>query len=252
MRDFANKYELTVKVNSRPVREYSHDGMIFIEGREGSEYSILIKNNTHSSIAAVISVDGLSIADGNNAGLDSKCLIVNAFSAVDVPGWITSKNSANKFLFSSRERSYSERTGQGSSNVGVIGLMVFEEKPKDFRQMNQHPPYFGYQTGYPLNASVTRGAKMLSATSHSMDNVLVGAASVEPLGTGFGEHKDINVTEVNFEKRNPKSPDAILALYYDSRKGLERRGIVVDSRNSLPNAFPSYTTDNTFCKFPTK
>ena len=73
------------------------------------------------------------------------------------------------------------------------------------------------------------------------------------LGTGWGDEINHNVTTVEFNRKDKFNPTKILTLFYDSKKGLEARGIqVVKTKKKtvkqLPNAFPTY--NNTGCKPP--
>lgn len=241
MRDQFNKYELILKVRGNPVKEYFHDGLVFVEGRPGSEYTLEIRNNTHERIAAIVSVDGLSVIDGNPAGTESKSFILNGYGRQEVHGWVKSLSAVNKFEFASPDRSYSNRTNQGTKNLGVIGLMVFTEKPYVPINFNPQPVFRSWKKSAEVNNLEVFG---------SVSNM--SARSAPSIGTGHGDEKKVSMSEVKFQRRDPSNPDGILAMYYDDRKGLERRGIIVDTGSAFPNAFPSYTSENKFCKTPTR
>jgi hypothetical protein len=91
-----------------------------------------------------------------------------------------------------------------------------------------------YDTGasrrVQLNASGTATASLNSATASS---------TPFELGTGWGERVEMKTNQVTF---NRGELDATIALYYDSRRNLEKRGIEVLRReprvsNELPQAF---------------
>ena len=69
------------------------------------------------------------------------------------------------------------------------------------------------------------------------NSVFLAEESEEKLGVGFGVSKDHEVKEVVFEKGHCYG---LISLYYDSRKGLEKRGIQVVNIpvSSRPNPFP--------------
>lgn len=244
MRDFTNQYELGVIINNRPVDEYPHtDGNTYIEGRSGSNYTIRVKNNSYERIAAILSVDGLSVLDGTDAGLDSKAYIVDPYSSIEVPGWTLNRSEVAQFKFGDVSNSYAPRMGKGTTNVGVIGLMVFREKIR-----------------YTTYNSSTRGNVQLlgsswQATCDSFSTSSVGSMDIQQtsytpeVGTEFGEVKNFNTNEVTFTKRDPNHPDAIVALYYDSARGLEKRGIYV-GRKPAPSPFPTYTNSIPGCTPP--
>lgn len=229
-------YELHVKVNERrPVREYDHtDGYTYIEGRKGSEYIIEIANNSLERVMAVISVDGLSVLNGTTNWDDG--YIVDAQSTIQIPGWTIDKTKIAKFEFDDPYKSYTSRIGNGSSNVGVIGAMIFKEK---IHQVN------AYRSMFPKSISTQGGiwSGSLGITSQT------AAISTLEMGTGWGEESNFNISEVQFERRDPTTPDATLALYYDSAKGLEKRGIVMDFSKYNPNPFPGLE-NSIGCKRP--
>ncbi|MNY39449.1 hypothetical protein D3C86_1741330 [compost metagenome] len=91
-----------------------------------------------------------------------------------------------------------------------------------------------------------------------MDNILVGGAAgsvshnpvpestqrrittdrEENLGVGWGNAVEFKMNSTTFDKGEKV---AQLVLFYDSRKNLERRGIIVEKRDSIsmrPNPFP--------------
>ncbi len=66
------------------------------------------------------------------------------------------------------------------------------------------------------------------------------------LGTGWGDELEHKVTLVEFSRRDDSNPDEILVIYYDTRKGLENRGIrVIQTKKKrvkkLPSPFPTYS-----------
>ncbi len=48
------------------------------------------------------------------------------------------------------------------------------------------------------------------------------------LGTGFGRATGFNTVETTFERETPTQPQAIFVFYYDSLRGLKRRGVPVE------------------------
>jgi hypothetical protein len=49
-------FELEVLVNDKPVTEYSHKGMTFLEGRRGSEFKLRFHNKTNKRVLVVPSM----------------------------------------------------------------------------------------------------------------------------------------------------------------------------------------------------
>lgn len=127
-------------VKDKQITEYAHRGQTYVEGREGSEYELEIKNKTSGRIEAIISVDGLSIIDGKTAGLSSSGYLLNAYETIRIPGWKVDSKVAAKFAFSGKKESYAtQMSGGDSRNNGVIGLMAFAEKRKSAKHTYRTP-----------------------------------------------------------------------------------------------------------------
>lgn len=234
MFDFTRQYEFEVKIGGRALTEYPHtDGNIYVEGRPGSEYTLYFKNNGYDDVVAIPSVDGLSVFDGKPAGKDSKGYIVDAYASINIPGWTLNSNEVARFTFGDVRESYSVQSNQGASNVGVIGLLVFRR--------NLQPQHHGIATASVFGSGgIMRGMTHDSFNLNSIESQSVGATmSAQDMGTGFGKAQDFKTVEAKFEKRDPNHPDALMALYYDSAKGLARRGINVSLKHN-PSPFPTY------------
>ena len=276
MKDNTNQYELSVVVNSRPVTEYVHQGLVFVEGRANSSYELQIKNNSYERIMAIPSVDGLGVIDGKPAGSESPGYIIEPYQTLNIPGWKVDDNFAAEFQFGASKSSYSNRTGKGQKNVGVIGLMVFRPRPSPQAFINAYS-FTSTMTGTP--SPVTSGTPSpdwntptsggLVGGSILMNNAMLGgnaamrgiaipsggAASLskgpvtQSLGTEYGDATAFQTTTTTFDKRDPDFPDALMAVYYDDAAGLEARGIILSYRNTAPQAFPIYTSSNTASNF---
>lgn len=122
-----SNYEVEVLINGKPAREFYKDGRHFIEGREGTRYSIRIRNNGSARVLVVPSVDGLSVMNGKEASHKSGGYIVDGYSSITIDGWRRSDKEVAEFLFSDPGQSYASKMGKGG-NQGVIGVAVFKEK----------------------------------------------------------------------------------------------------------------------------
>lgn len=80
--------------------------------------------------------------------------------------------------------------------------------------------------------------------------VVSNAAPIEgafEMGTGFGKKADFKTNEVKFQKGDLKVE---MSIFYDSRRNLEKRGIVVAARETrYLDEFPS-AFSGTGCKPP--
>lgn len=254
---FQNNVELEVLIKGRPVTEYRHRGQTFIEGREGSEFEVLIRNRTGRRVEAVVSVDGLSVLDGKEAGTESSGYLVEAHGSVSIPGWTLDNARVAKFQFSGKEGSYAAAATGSARNTGVIGLLAYNEVPA-IRTPSYYTksadPFGGggfgggwagsdrwndIRIGSTLRGSgMTYGASMSDerargiaptntvmlqgiATNH-VDATPFNAVALNNLGTGFGEAADFRTTQVSFQRGDLHS---MLVLMYDNARGLKARGI---------------------------
>lgn len=249
-------YELQVLVNGKPVKEYSHNGKVYIEGKKGSEFSLRIKNNNSSRILAVPTADGLSVLNGKDASLDSPGYVIDGYDSLTIDGWRKSVQEVARFYFSSPEDSYRKRSEKGD-NVGIIGLAVFREKEEDIKDkgiLDKMPyvPYVPTPNIYPViyphpNCSHNWGPTVTylsnnnvisSMSLDSTDQVEQVNMVRQDLGTGWGEAKKSEVTTVTFERED--TVDALFEIIYNTRKRLEELGVDFDSKPIYvaPQSFP--------------
>jgi hypothetical protein len=207
--------------NRTAADEYYHQGNFWIEGREGNDYCIELRNHTTRPAMFVVSVDGLDVLQGQTAGANSPGFIVPAVGVTVVQGWNINNQQAAAFLFTRKSTSYVNQIGGSTTNTGVIGAMVFAEKP---------PVYTAQETG--------------------LRNTLVASSFSGSLGTGFGEALTQKLSQEHFLKATPGQPQAILALYYNTAKNLEKMGIKLRRRRDVSyqaDPFPAYQSG---CKPP--
>ncbi len=280
-------YSLDILVKGKPVTKYptpSNFKDVWIEGREGTEYSIRLRNNSGTRAKFVVSVDGLSINDGNVAGIASPGYVLDHNETLEIPGWLVNAKQAAKFTFGSKASSYAASQGD-VSNTGVIGFLVFAEKyvpvydPFNSRAIwetaKDPNTYILYGHSTCDTGSKYVGGKAEPATLDVVNTYQtqtttlgqpVGTTSrritlpdttatlnyseVNPsLGTGFGESTDFKTKKVDFVQAS-NTPIHSEVLYYDNAKGLNRLGIVLEWQKAhvkRPNPFPA---DPDYCKKP--
>lgn len=257
-------YEVEVLINGKPAKEYAHKGKVHIEGRQGTRFSIRMRNNSYSRKLFVPTIDGLSIMNGEEGSFDSSGYIVGGHSSITIDGWRTSDKEVAEFFFSSPEGSYRKKMNKGD-NLGVIGCAVFSEV--------FNPPFYISNSGgqtitfpgqdWPQWTTTTCDTASLSSTTgtsvfnmqtrgSSMDNVKamccsanLGSQPTQQLGTGWGDQKTSEVTSVTFDRVS--SPDATFEIYYNSREELQKAGISFKKEPLyvVPQAFPGQ-----YCKPP--
>ncbi len=112
-------------------KTYGWDSRRFVTGKQGSEYSIVLKNRCKSRLEVVLSVDGLDVIDGKAASFSKRGYVIAPDETLEVKGWRTGPETVARFQFSSVAGSYANLSTGEHRNVGVIGLAVFTEKGVD-------------------------------------------------------------------------------------------------------------------------
>jgi hypothetical protein len=261
-------YEVEILINGKPAKEYAHEGSVYIEGREGTRFSIRIRNNSYSKKLFVPTIDGLSVMNGEEGSFKSSGYIVQGNSSITIDGWRTSDKDVAEFYFSSPEKSYRVKMERGN-NLGVIGVAVFSEDIPYFCSTyttnNSTSNIFPCNDNgidwnkpiYPLLGGTLDGK--YGKTSLSCQNLNVSSNSgmskemseikyqKQQLGTGWGDQKRSEVTSVDFNRKSV--PDVIFELLYNTREELERAGISFKKAPIYvyvePQAFPGQ-----YCKPP--
>jgi hypothetical protein len=215
----AMRVSLDVLVNGQPARVISHNGKLYLPvPRMGSEYEIRVNNMGSHRIAAIVSVDGLSVIKGDVASERSPGYLVDPRGNVVIKGWRRDKDTVAAFNFEERSNSYAYSRGY-RDNIGVIGLVAIEEQTYVPR---------------PL-AEFYRGATAIPKSSAD----LLGGT-----GTGWGRDIGSSATLVPFVRSANKQ---MITIYYDTAEALRRIGVPVDGDCLKP--FPA---DTGFCPPPTK
>jgi hypothetical protein len=259
MFDPSGQFELSICPNGRrPADEYFHQGSMWIEGRENSNYTIRFSNKTADRVLAIISVDGLDVLKGQPAGPQSEGYVVDSYSSIDIPGWKVDNNVAAEFFFAKSGKSYVTKMGANTSNTGVIGAMVFKEY-----KWNYDPLTYVTASSYPLagGGGVLRGlhqnpvhqwhtgAALNAVGSNSVQTSATASSLSANVGTGFGEAVDWETKGTTFIRESQSTPNALMAIFYDDARNLQRRGIQINSKRSKyannTNPFPTYTSGAT-------
>ena len=244
-------YEMQIRPNGRAAAdEYYHNGNTWIEGREGSKYTIFLKNNDWRRAQFIVSVDGLDVLDGRPAGIQSRGYVLNPNQSMEIPGWRLNNREAAEFYFSKKNNSYVSEIGGNANNAGVIGIMVFAERqvqnsPYDIARIARH-------AGNNLYTASTNSAIPTQYTSSMGSGQITANNATLSIGTGFGEAIGHQTRETTFIRNNDQIHDGLMVVYYDTAENLKRMGIQLKTRytSSTPNPFPAGGTYNTGCVPP--
>lgn len=116
--------------NGKVLKSYQHEGKHFVEAPPEGTYSIRLRNNSFGQKLCVLSVDGRNVCDGTPAAFSGPGYVIAPYQTITIPGWRRTNNEVASFEFKPQEKSYASKIGDGTSNTGVIGLAVFDEKVK--------------------------------------------------------------------------------------------------------------------------
>ena len=199
---------LEILVDGQPVPTIHHKGRTYLPvPYKGAEYQIRVWNHGSRRIAAIVSVDGLSVINGRHASEASPGYLVDPSSRILIKGWRRNMERVAAFSFVDRADSYARLTGH-PENIGVIGLLAIEEQG-------------------PRPVPLEEKANTRSFTDKRM------ASGVGSVGTGYGREIDSQIYYVPFIRSPNKRT---ITLYYDTEEALRKAGILGEP--SLPTPFP--------------
>ena len=247
-----NNVEVSIIVGNRPIREYLFEGRLYVEGKNDSEYSIRIKNNTYGRIKTVISIDGLNVINGTKASNDQNetGYVISAYNSMDIKGFRADNNSVGAFKFVQKRESYATENGSYYTN-GIIGVRVYSEKINyifanqyidAWKQSNDSTFTFGSSAincSMPMENTQIKGQNL----NFCGNNVLRSASQIaktkiEPfeLGSTWGTKLEDRVIETTFEL------DSLITefeIFYSSREGLKSLGVpmIKEKQIAFPRAF---------------
>ena len=245
--------ETQILVNGKPVKKYIHNGKTYIEAKEGSEFSIKIKNNTLNRQLAIVSVDGLSVVDGEAPSDKSRGYIINAKSSVEIKGYRISDSEIASFKFVPRENGYAKSKGT-PENSGGIGIRVFDED--HFYSVKEMvtdllEPYHPYPTAPWHFPKITWDSSSTSSTTYSPghpETILYRAeargiessvCATFKLATGWGKKQEDKIKETTFQPGNLAFSEDI---FYTTTEELVKLGVPLtkESKISHPQTFPKW------------
>lgn len=242
--------DVEICVNGKPIRKYPHNGRIYIEAKDGIEYSIKIKNNSYARILAVASVDGINAINGEAGGATKAGYVINGRDSYEIKGFRTSNESVNTFKFSDKEKSYaakSDQTGGDTSNCGVIGVQIYSEKqaPILISPILEPLPWNNDTIRYAnCNTTDNHDRPRSANLSYCTTSEVADYASFD-LGTEFSNNAVMD--KVEDTQFNIGLLTDTFEIYYATRRSLISLGVPLErsAKIAFPKAFPSQ-----FCKPP--
>lgn len=197
--------QVEVVQHGRVLRTVSHQGQVYVEAPPEGTYSIRVRNTTHRRRLAVISVDGVNVVNGEDAGFNGPGYVINPWQTVDIPGWRRTDGTVAAFQFKESEDSYAAQTGRGTNNVGVIGVAAYDEKVKPvvarppivIKEVHHHHHHDDWCRGMTLGGATfgtpdySRGS---SNTGDGLPDLGTTTCSVENSASG-----SLSMDSANFE-----------------------------------------------------
>lgn len=113
--------------NGRVLRTIDHEGQTFVEVPSRGTYTLRVSNNHYKRRLVVISVDGVNVVSGEPASHNGGGYVLDPWQIIEIPGYRRDNGEVAAFEFTEQGGSYAAQTGKGTSNVGVIGMAVFNE-----------------------------------------------------------------------------------------------------------------------------
>ena len=114
--------------DGRWLDAWESHGKRIAAGEPGARYEVVVKNETKRRVEIVLSVDGLDALDGATANFKKRGYVIGPREELAVEGFRTSDGTVAAFRFRSVGESYAQRRHGDTTNVGVIGFAVFQER----------------------------------------------------------------------------------------------------------------------------
>ncbi len=210
---------LDVLVDGSTVRLIPYQGRLYLPvPRMGAEYQVRVTNHGGRRIAAIVSVDGLSVIHGKPASEAQAGYVVDPHSSIVIKGWRRDRDTVAAFTFTDRDQSYAARMGY-PENVGVIGLVAIEEEGP--RPM-------------PI--------PLLDRKTETAPGAKRAEGGFGGTGTGWGRDLESRIYYVPFVRSQNKQA---VTIYYDTVENLRRAGVPVEIHYPVP--FPR---DPDYCPPP--
>lgn len=262
--------KVEIVTGGRALPTYNHKGQLYAEAPLEGEYSLRLTAPRAglSRLLSVISVDGLNIITGEEAGYSDPGYVLQPGQTILISGWRRSDDEVAAFEFTPKTGSYSNRMGKGTSNVGVIGVAVFAEDRPPLQKLEFSTSSVVTELGArsygatiddfgcepePDSDDVLPIPPSASAAGSAESNVRscstdggsssrwgtlrrrVTRSSTE-VGTGYGNRRKMYTEETTF-RRATEIPFEVVTVRYATREKLIEWGVIVPSKE--PNPFPA-------------
>ena len=224
----------------RELMEYNSRGQTYVAGQPGQRYNLRVRNNTGERVLAVLSVDGVNILTGQTARTSQQGYVIEPYRDVQIAGWRKSMRNVARFYFTDLGDSYAARTGR-PRDVGVIGVAVYQEKPRIIHYENRGYDDRSYERMESQSDQARPAAAPRAPSAANAQKSVAMEGARQEIGTGHGESQTSWASATTFERRSA-APAQVSTIRYDSHQNLQRQGVIrwdrrYERRNE-PNAFP--------------
>ena len=267
--------KIEIVQGGKVLRTHAHEDLTYAEAPASGEYAVRLTNDHPKRRLAVVSVDGINVIDGSDAGYAGPGYLLGPWQSIEIPGWRRDGEKVAAFDFKEQGASYAARSGRGTSNVGVIGVAAFDEAVRvtvpPVEHHHHYPPfkYIPYipwtspdipyipppwtmgttEVTFSSDGGVGRindATKSVYSTSclrgaGPQVNCSVGAEPAEDVGTAYGRETTFHTQDVDFQRAS-ESPSLVVELRYATRARLKKMGVDVDgapASKKAPSAFPA-------------
>lgn len=180
------RVRMDVLVNGQPLPTVIRNGRPTLPVEDvGQEYAIRVSNDGPRRILAIVSVDGLSVMNGQPENDYGSGYVIRPHSSTIIRGWRRGNDKVAAFSFEKRSNSYAARMGQ-DAKIGVIRLLAIEEL-----NFNYPSPMLHYGRASTSAAQQPGG-----------------------IGTGYGRELDSRVVGVPFRRGTRRRE---LKIHYDNK-----------------------------------
>lgn len=185
------------------LRRIAHDGQVYVMAPKKGQYSLRVYNHTNKRRLAVITVDGINVITGKDGTPEDDGYVLKPWETLDIPGWRRDDGTVAAFTFKPEQKSYANKTGRGTSNVGVVGVAVFDERPAPVLTtttpiiIKEHHHHHNYPWGWGYPYTYTT---LTNTPSDQPDHVYSVNCSVENTSSTGGESS----TRVSYDSGRSK------------------------------------------------
>jgi hypothetical protein len=248
-------YNFEVKVigkSGRTMAESWQNSRSTLFVKDGSEYSVVIKNPLPVRVGVALTVDGLNSIDGKRTTADNASKwMIDSYSSITIKGWQTGSDRLRRFVFTRQSDTYAQwkekrDDADYTANLGVIGVAYFwnsgelrdalnppqpfaynerEDRAADLAPAASQPAYPAAGAGMSADACKSRKAQTESAPA--------AKKAEERAGTGMGRAENNSVEQVEFTYDTGMYANSdVMKIYYEFMKKAPQPQPFMDDRQN--------------------